>query len=127
MPRRRRTNGLDQVQKVQRVPCPPQIGRLIGCGADKGAPCVDPNGKPRESNHQARIKAHKIAFPAVESVHIGTSGARDHYGREHAATPSGAAYGGPCPRCDESLSVGSGIVKTSRGWIHRACAPGAEE
>lgn len=131
MPRRRH-NGLSQAEKVRRVECPPTIGygasAKTGCGAAVGEKCRDAKGVERDANHAARVKAHKIAYPAVESIHVGGGAARDHYGREHSAAPSGARFDAPCPRCDESLAIGGKRpVKTSRGWMHPQCAPGADD
>lgn len=126
MSRASRSRPLKQVEKVRRVACPaPEDG---GCGAPIGKKCTSAAGGDRQSNHFARIRAHRKAFPPVPSIRAEGGPARDHYGREHAAGPSGASYGGTCPRCDEPLTTGGdGIVNTSRGWIHRACAPGADE
>ena len=111
---------MKRAQKVRRVACP-------DCTAAAGAPCAYPNGQRRATNHIARVKAHTKAYPPVPSIHADGGAARDYYGREH-KTPAGrAAYGTLCPRCDEPMQGTGDMVKTSRGWIHRACAPGGDD
>lgn len=125
----RSSRRLSPAAKVRRVACPETYGprQLKGCGAPAGEPCRNPDGTPRTSNHQARVKAHKAAFPPVESIHAAGGAARDHYGREHAVGHGPAAHGSICPRCDEQMLTTDAMVKTPRGWIHRACAPGADD
>lgn len=97
------------------------------CGADKSSPCVDTTG-----NHRERVtaagkvnQAHREQF---SDRHDDPLGERDHYGRQHqSAGGPGAAYGGDCDRCGNPMREARGMVQTSRGWIHRACAPGAND